>query len=113
MNGAIEDWAILELQGSLETKEQCKLNNLYIGTLLFDLKGTPYMVVGYHLLKGVVSNLDNPVAVMSKSNSDKNTTILSEDSFDNRDQERFYEISAIIRKKISFHLRPKPILIKK
>ncbi|KAJ7384975.1 hypothetical protein OS493_018664 [Desmophyllum pertusum] len=67
-----DNWTIIELQGTLENKEDVSLEGKAIGDLHFDGKGTPMLVIGHHLLTGKVVNLDKPYAVLHKqTNNDK------------------------------------------
>ena len=102
-----EEWYIVELQGVLETKDGLSLSNLWIGDLHFDTDGRPQMIIGHHLLTGSFVKLDKPLAVMEKKTS-------SAEEMDCDDQaQTSYEITALVRKKLIFKTRPKPIVSKK
>lgn len=102
-----EEWYIVELQGVLETKDGLSLSNMWIGDLHFDTGGRPQMIIGHHLLTGSFVNLDKPLAVMKK-----NVTIISEE-MDNDATQTSYEIMALVKRKLIFNNRPKPIVSKK
>jgi len=104
-----EEWCIVELQGVLETKEGVSLSNLWIGDLHFDADGRPQMIIGHHLLSGSFVKLDKPLAVMKK----KTTTVTSMDYDKMQTNNTSYEIIALVKKKLIFKNRPKPIVSKK
>lgn len=102
-----KEWFILELQGILETKDGLSLSNLWIGDLHFDADGRPQMIIGHHLLSGSFVKLDKPLAVMKK----KSSLDTSAEGMDC--DETNYEIMALVKKKLIFKNRPKPIVSKK
>lgn len=57
----------------------------------------PVLIIGHHILNGRIQNLDHPLIVMKqeKENTDNLT----------------YKIKTIVTKKISFKIRPKPIIV--
>lgn len=101
-----EEWYIVELQGILETKDGLSLSNLWIGDLHFDADGRPQMIIGHHLLSGSFVKLDKPLAVMRKKTS-------SAEEMDCDETQTNYEIIALVKKKLLFNNRPKPIVSKK
>ncbi|XP_068697458.1 chromosome transmission fidelity protein 8 homolog [Montipora capricornis] len=101
----VSDWIIIELQGTLETKEDVSLEGKCIGDLHFDAKGTPMLIIGHHLLHGKVMDLDKPYAVLHKKSN-----VLENDS--SRKGDTHYNICALVKKKIIFKTRPKPIVLK-
>ena len=60
------EWTLVELQGQLETRDQVSFDNMHIGDLHFDPRGTPHLILGHHLLTGKVVELDKPYAVLKK-----------------------------------------------
>jgi len=101
----VHDWIIVELQGTLETKEDVHLEGKVIGNLHFDTKGTPMLVIGHHLLHGKVVDLDKPYAVLRKE-----ANIYQYEGI--RKGNTCYNICALVKKKIIFKTRPKPIVFK-
>ena len=67
-------------------------------------QGTPLLTIGHHLLAGKVIDLDKPYAVLHKrTNGDEN---------EDRKGDTQYKICALVKKKIIFKTRPKPIVFK-
>ena len=66
-------------------------------------KGQPSLIIGHHLLNGRVVTLEKPFAVLKK------VKIIDED-LGSSDTE--YIVQALVRKKVIFKTRPKPIIIK-
>jgi len=100
-----EEWCIVELQGILETKDGVSLANLWIGDLHFDAGGRPQLIIGHHLLTGSCVKLDKPLAVMKKVTKQP----LFDEDIENCTS---YEIMALVKRKIIFKNRPKPIISK-
>ena len=88
-------WGLIDLQGTLETIDGIS-SNMYIGDLHFASTRKAHLVVGHHLLTGEVVTLDTPLAIMQRV---KHETRPSE-----------YIVTAIIKKKIIFKTRPKPLV---
>ena len=108
-NPAAREWIIFELQGTIGTHGNIPLKDVAFGDLHFNTQGEPMLVLGHHLLKGRVVNLSNPIAVFEKQTKAHNSTLsesdMCEKTFD-------FEVIALVKKKIVFASRPKPILVK-
>lgn len=68
----------------------------FIGDLHFTKQGTPMLIIGHHLLFGKEVELVKPLALLEKVKGAEGST--------------GYFIKALIRKKILFKTRPKPIV---
>ncbi|XP_064466813.1 chromosome transmission fidelity protein 8 homolog isoform X2 [Ornithodoros turicata] len=100
----LSEWAILEMQGHLVSKEGTLFGGKYIGDLHYTKSGVPILLVGHHVLYGKEQAMDKPVLVMKKvvqsevvSDSDEKTNVE-------------YQVQAVIKKKLVFRTRPKPII---
>lgn len=109
-NAGSREWIILELQGSIETHNALPLKDVGLGDLHFTAQGIPMLILGHHLLKGRIVTLTNPLAVFVKQTKPLNDTTASELEADQLTYD--YEIVALVKKKILFSIRPKPILVK-
>ncbi|KFK26831.1 hypothetical protein AALP_AA8G299500 [Arabis alpina] len=96
------EWTIVELQGVVETQSsfQGSLHNLEIGRLCHSdsSQETYTFTVGYHELIGSKVTLKKPLLVLKKRKDD-----LSEKSSE-------LQVLGIIRTKILFKTRPKPLI---
>ena len=121
----LNDWAIIEMQGDLESRVgDVQLEGKFVGDLHFTKTDhTPVLIIGHHILYGKVVTLDKPLVIMEKSQ--KQSKLSKEDSealnqLENGDNamdmdnegstETIYNVRAIIRKKLLFKSRPKPII---
>lgn len=94
------EWGIVELQGVLETRRGRSFEGLHIGDLhLNTITGTASLIVGHHLLTGKAVKLDKPLGVLRKSSTATTSTSTTE-----------YCVIALVRRKIVFKNRPKPIV---
>uniref|UniRef100_A0A0B6XZ03 Chromosome transmission fidelity protein 8 homolog n=1 Tax=Arion vulgaris TaxID=1028688 RepID=A0A0B6XZ03_9EUPU len=115
--GDCQEWTIVEFQGDLETRHPVPLSGKFIGDLHFTDKDAPVLIIGHHILHGKVITLEKPLAVIAKSSDDLDHTIVSnmemtreQDSDVHSKKKTCYHVQAIIRTKILFKTRPKPII---
>lgn len=94
----------MELQGEIEARKQDGLARKVMGDLHYTKEGVPLLIIGHHILYGKVARLEKPFAVLVKSNSPS-----SEDAMDTGDVTK-YNVTALIKRKIIFKTRPKPII---
>lgn len=85
----------MELQGNLKSRTETKFNGKFIGDLHYTKTGVPILIIGHHLMYGKEMLLDKPLVVLEK-HRDSNTTE--------------YCVKSIIKKKLLFKTRPKPIV---
>lgn len=101
-------WALVELQGDLESRSATSLAGQLIGDLHFTRQGAPVLIVGHHILWGKVAALEKPLLVMRKREA---VTPSDSDGMEtDTEPESRYHVQAIVRNKILFRSRPKPII---
>ncbi|XP_070617834.1 chromosome transmission fidelity protein 8 homolog [Erythrolamprus reginae] len=103
--GAEAEWLLLELQGQLEARGgggDGGLAGRLLGDLHFTQEGAPVLLLGHHVLYGKVVRLEKAVAVLRRGGE-----AASEDPPRGPPA---YEVAALIRTKLLFKTRPKPIV---
>ncbi|KAG7176342.1 chromosome transmission fidelity protein 8 homolog [Homarus americanus] len=114
----LEEWVMLELQGDLQSRTQSEMQNKFIGDLHFTKEGIPILIIGHHILYGKLQDLDKCYAVMRKTRVDNKKNMNVEvDGLENLPEDIprekpcvEYTIRAIVKKKLLFKTRPKPII---
>ena len=82
------------------------------GKLIGDLSYTkdsghsPVLIIGHHILYGKVITLDNPLVIMKKEFGQEE----AEEKDETGRNSTVYHVQSIIRKKLLFKTRPKPII---
>ncbi|XP_073995947.1 chromosome transmission fidelity protein 8 homolog [Rhodnius prolixus] len=95
-------WGIIELQGDLKSRVDNSLESQFVGDLHygFQSNGIPILIIGHHILYGKCVTMDKPFAVLEKV-TDENTS---------GDKSTEYLVKALVKKKLLFKIRPKPII---
>ena len=76
------------------------------------LDGTPIMIIGHHILYGKVIDLDKPLVAIEKLEVGKDLD--QEEMMDVDDHLELkteYRVTSVIKKKLIFKTRPKPIIV--
>eukprot|EP00037_Helgoeca_nana_P027107 m.308557 g.308557 ORF g.308557 m.308557 type:complete len:125 (+) comp27409_c0_seq1:149-523(+) len=98
-----EERLLLEFQGAFNIGGGDAFGGLPIGTLTCDGKGPPILAVGHHELQGKVVELKRPVAILVKGEK-------AEEVEGGTSRAVSYDVTAVIRKKIIFMIRPKALM---
>ncbi|XP_069701392.1 chromosome transmission fidelity protein 8 homolog isoform X2 [Periplaneta americana] len=106
----VEEWAVVELQGDLESRDNENFHEQFIGDLHYTKKEKPVLIIGHHILHGNVVPMDKPFAVIErKSESDDDHDREDAVSCDVQKKVEYY-VKAVVKKKLLFSDRPKPII---
>ncbi|XP_032681843.1 chromosome transmission fidelity protein 8 homolog isoform X2 [Odontomachus brunneus] len=106
MDGVIEDWVIIDLQGDLNFEKVEHPNDQLVGDLHFTKTGTPILIIGIHVLHGKQVALEKPLVVLERHRDNIGDEIIGEENTTKTE----YKVKAIVRKKLLFRTRPKPIV---
>ncbi|CAK9217077.1 unnamed protein product [Sphagnum troendelagicum] len=108
--GGCEEWAMVELQGSLDIQHATSLQNLSIGSLCRTSANKYKFVIGYHELEGTKVALKKPIAILKKIKHSDGMEIDPQLAATPVSVEM--QVVGIIRHKLLFKTRPKALISK-
>lgn len=108
-SGKLPEWAIVELQGSLETYHPVvdPKTERFIGDLHYKQgnDNSAILIIGSHVLNGKEVTLSKPLGVLVKETGEP----VPDDKKDEETNTRWIA-KGVVRKKLIFKSRPKPIV---
>ncbi|KAI3958358.1 hypothetical protein MKW98_011046 [Papaver atlanticum] len=117
-DGSCPEWAIVEIQGMIEVQPCFKdrIQNLEIGILCRTSSEENYtFTVGYHELSGTKMKLKKPYLILKKKRTILDSIPDEEEDVSKANSPKIeteLEVIGIIRHRILFKTRPKPLISK-
>ncbi|KAI3847529.1 hypothetical protein MKX03_019912 [Papaver bracteatum] len=120
-DGSCPEWAIVEIQGMIEVQPCFKdrIQNLEIGILCRTSSEENYtFTIGYHELSGTKMKLKKPYLILKKKRTILDSIPVEEEEEEDISKanssktETELEVIGIIRHRILFKTRPKPLISK-
>eukprot|EP01084_Bolivina_argentea_P274935 468749_1 len=94
----LQEWCIMELQGTVSSNISDTLQAMKLGSLNFDERGNPILTVGYNVSTGKIKKLKKPLLITPKK------------GIETEDGKKELKVIAIIKYKLIFHKRPTIVL---
>ncbi|KXN91642.1 hypothetical protein AN958_12494 [Leucoagaricus sp. SymC.cos] len=119
-----DEVVLIELQGALEVEaaQSSDKNGKFVGKLTINENGRekPTLLIGHHLLEGKIASLNKPLAILTRSATNVNSSSTIASSTDLLKPELKgrvtptprvqWKVMGIVKRKIVFAKRPMPIV---